>query len=144
MPPQMVKYLPLSVVLVLLGMSAASVRVSGADEIVLSGRPMTKIESSTKGTKQFGLTPEQQSEFALMIVKRGDSYLWASREMKTLIHSVSGAFHYFTDPNGGGYIKVVDRRLLLEEENPRYLYMEHMTLWMQTFTYWGTAKEFNP
>jgi len=64
--------------------------------------------------------------------------------MKPLIHSVSGAFHYFTDPSGGGYIKVVDQRLLMEKKNPRYLYMEHLTLWMQTLTYCGTAEDFSP
>lgn len=117
---------------------------SHADVVVISGRPLTKVESSSKGTKQFSLNPEQQSEYGLIILKRGDSYFWASREMKPLTHSVSGAFHYFINPNGGGYIKVVDRRLLMEEKNPRFLYMEHLTLWMQTLTYWGAAEEFSP
>jgi len=87
---------------------------------------------------------ERQAQYGLVIVKRGNSYYWASREMKPLIRTVSGAFHYFTDPNGGGYIKVVDRRLLMEKKNPRYLYMEQLTLWMQTITYWGTADAFSP
>jgi len=143
----MVRFLVSVVLTALVQLSPTSlvlVRVSSADDVVISGRPLTKVESSGEDTKRFNLTKGQQSEYNLVIVKRGNSYYWASREMKPLIHNVSGAFHYFTEPSGGGYVKVVDRRLLTEENNPRYLYMEHLSLWMRTLTYWGTAEEFSP
>ena len=140
----MAKYLCRIVTAILLlaplATSVVLIRVPGADEVVISGRPLTKVESSGEDTKRFNLTEEQQVQYGLVILKRGKSYFWASREMKPLLHTVSGAFHYFADPNGGGYIKVVDRRLLMDKEKPRYLYMEHLTLWMQTLTYWGTQR----
>ncbi len=147
MLPNMVRCLArifTSILLPLLATSFTLVRVSGAEEIVISGRPLTKVESSDENTVRFNLTREQQSEYGLVILKRGNSYFWASREMKPLIHSVSGAFHYFSDPSGGGYIKVVDQRSLTEGGKPRFLYMKHLTLWMKTLTYWGTAEEFSP
>lgn len=111
----------------------------GADTVVLSGVPTTKVESSNNQTSHFTLPENQKSEFRLLSVKRDGKYFWATREYRPLLHTVSGAFHYFTELRGGGYIKVVDRRVLLEEKTPRFLYMEHLTLWLETLTYWGTA-----
>jgi len=113
-------------------------------EAKLAHQPSAPSPTSQSFRHSFNLTREQQAQYGIVILKRGNSYFWASREMKPLIHSLSGAFHYFIEPNGGGYIKVFDRRLLMEEKNPRFLYLEHVTLWMQTITYWGTADAFSP
>ena len=118
--------------------------VHTAEQVVLYGTPTTKVESSSKETRKFRLSEKQKLKSRLMIVKRAGQYFWASREYRSLVHRISGAFHYFIEPNGGGYIKVVDRRLLFESNNPRYLYVEHTSMWLWTTTYWGSAVKFSP
>ncbi len=103
---------------------------------------------SSEGSTDETLTEAQKNEFRLLITKLGDEYIWASREQRQLIHYESGVFHYFVNPQGGGYIKVYDQNTLPDSmrdpTKPRIVYLEHLSLWLQTTTYWGSAEAFEP
>jgi hypothetical protein len=115
-----------------------------ADErLVFSGTPTVKAESAAHAANRLELTTQEQTEYRVRITARDGKYYWASRENKELFHLRSGAFDWFVAP-GSGYIKVVDRKYLLQEDGPRYLYMEHMTLFLNTLTYWGGGEHFQP
>jgi hypothetical protein len=116
-------------------------------ETVLDARPTVRVESSDGGTNGLLLTDAQQREWRVLITRRGDRYLWSSRENRELVHHVSGAFHHFIDPRGGGYVKVFDTSVLpesLRDSGPRFRYMEHLSIWLGTITYWGTSETFEP
>lgn len=118
-----------------------------ADTVVLSGIPTVRVTSSSESTSSKDLSDAERQEYGVVIVKRGDEYFWASRKNKRLVHSASGAFHYFVSPEGSGYVKVGDPKLLpklLTEGKTGFRYMEHVHLLFTTITYWGTAHRFNP
>ena len=129
--------------IVLVALWAFVVTPTVADTVVLSGIPTVRVTSSSESTSSKDLSDAERQEYGVVIVKRGDEYFWASRENKRLAHSASGAFHYFVSPEGSGYIKVGDPKLLMEDKTG-FRYMEHVHLLFTTITYWGTADRFNP
>lgn len=122
--------------------------ILGQTQLVLQGTPSSRTTSSDEGSTDEILTESQKNEFRLLIAKVGDDYFWVSREQRLLDHYESGTFHYFVDPTGGGYIKVFDQSVLpdfmRDPTKLRFLYMEHLSLWLQTTTYWGGAESFEP
>ena len=130
--------------IVLVALWAFVVTPTVADTVVLSGVPTIRVTSSSESTSRKDLSDAERQEYGVVIIKRGDEYFWASRENKRLVYSASGAFHYFIAPEGSGYIKVADPKLLMEKGKTGFLYMEHVHLWFETITYWGTADRFNP
>jgi len=122
--------------------------ILGQTQLVLQGTPSSRTTSSSEGSTDETLTEAQKNEFRLLITKLGDEYIWASREQRQLIHYESGVFHYFVNPQGGGYIKVYDQNTLPDSmrdpTKPRIVYLEHLSLWLQTTTYWGSAEAFEP
>ena len=76
--------------------------------IVLDAKPAVQVESGKDSTKRFLLSNTEQEKYRVRIIKNGPRYLWASRENRELVHHLSGAFHFFIDPLGGGYVKVFD------------------------------------
>jgi len=54
---------------------ALAVSVVHADELVLSGLPSTKIESTAETTSRVQLSPALAEEYGAIIVKRGGGYL---------------------------------------------------------------------
>lgn len=107
-----------------------SATARAAEQLVPYGTPPTKLESTSGETSKFWLSDNQKLESHLWIVKREGESFRAGRQCRPLVHMISGAFHLFIEPNGGGYIKVVDRRSLLQNENPRNLYLgkpEHVS-----------------
>jgi hypothetical protein len=117
------------------------------DQLVLSAQPATKVESGPGASERFILSGAQAQDFSVTIVKRGDRYFWASRENRELLHAVSGIYHLFIDPRGGGYIKVENQSLLSEsmrDPGPPVRYLEQVTLGLGTITYWGSTETFSP
>ena len=116
-------------------------------QVVLNAAPTVRVVSGEESTERTVLTEAEQEEFRVVITTRDGRYFWESREGAELIHFTSGAFHWFFDPGGGGYIKVLDNELIVPQEvrdpGPRFLYMEHLTLWLGTFTYWGSTERFD-
>ncbi len=105
--------------------------------IVLNGLPLIQNKASFENSSNAKMTESQSNEYRLLIIKHGDNYFWASRNNKQLILRISGAFHIFIEPGGAGYIKIMN-------SDEGALYMEHMSIGLQTVTYWGMASSFNP
>jgi hypothetical protein len=119
-------------------------------QVVLDAKPTVKVQSGVLGlgdveTSRRLLSEPDRTKWRVTIISRGGRYFWASREDRELFYRPSGAFHLFIDPLGGGYIKVFDTHTqpeFMRGPGPRFQYMEHLTLWLQTFTYWGASEEF--
>jgi hypothetical protein len=117
---------------------------TGQETIVFSGYPISKVESGMEATAQTALGETQSNEYRVLIVKRDGKYYWASRENKELMHFQSGIAHWFVSQSSG-YIKIVDPSLLPGNEGTnQYVYMEHLTLVLDTITYWGIGNALAP
>jgi hypothetical protein len=117
--------------------------------VVLDAKPTTKVESHASSTTRSVLSKADQDEYRVRIAKKGNQYIWVSRENRELVHQSTavGTVHYFIDPRGGGYIKVFDTFSLpksIRTPGPRYEYMEHLSLLLGTITYWGATDLFEP
>jgi len=114
-------------------------------QVVLDAEPTVKVESGERATSRLLLSEPDRTKYRVTITRRDGRYFWTSREGRELVHHASGAFHYFIEPGGGGYIKVFDTHTLpksMRDPGPRFRYMEHLTLWLGTITYWGSSDEF--
>ena len=78
-----------TIVVLVLAHLFSGLAAAAEDQLVLSARPSSKVESGPDATQQFVLTSAQAQEFAVTIIKRGDRYFWA--------HTVSGIYHHFID-----------------------------------------------
>ena len=116
----------------------------GLAQTVLSARPTVKVVSEAASTERFQLSDAEQEAVRVVITIRDGRYYWISREGRELIHHRSGAFHYFIDPTGSGYVKVLDTAFLpefLRDPGPRFQYFEVLSLWLGTTTYWGATDD---
>lgn len=122
------------------------IAVPASAEVVLDAEPTVKVESSEGHTSRLVLPTPDRTKYRVTVTRREGRYFWTSREDRELVYHASGAFHYFVEPRGGGYIKVFDTQMLPEsmrDPGPRFRYMEHLTLWLLTITYWGATDEFH-
>ena len=117
---------------------------TGQEAIVFSGYPVSKVESGLESTVRVTMNEDQAVEYRVLIVKRGDRYFWASRENKELFHFQSGIAHWFISESSG-YIKIIDPSLIPgNEPTNQYVYIEHLTLLVDTITYWGAGQKLAP
>jgi hypothetical protein len=115
--------------------------------VVLDAKPTVRIASDANSTTRSVLSKPDQDKYRVRIAKQGSQYIWVSRENRELVHQSSGAVHYFIDPRGSGYVKVLDTLTLpksISTAGPRYEYMEHVSLLLGTITYWGATDVFEP
>ena len=118
-----------------------------AKEVVFNATPLTRVTSSAHSTKRETLNESERKGHPVLITKKGKSYFWANQKNRPLKYKVSGSFHVFIDTKSGSYIKIFDSELLpgsTKESGPRYKFKEHMTIRMESITYWGTAVKFEP
>jgi hypothetical protein len=118
-----------------------------AKEVVFDATPLTRVTSSAHLTKRETLSKSERKEHRVLIEKKGNSYFWANRKSLPLKYEVSGSFHLFIDTKSGSYIKICDSELLpgyIKEPGPRYKYKEHITIRMDSITYWGAVEKFEP
>ena len=121
-------------------------QTAGAQEtIVFTGYPTTTVQSGTDYTTHVDLNGAKSSEYRVLIIARGGKYYWASRENKELMYFQHGITHWFISKTSG-YIKIIDPSLIPgnEEGVGQYVYMEHLTILLDTITYWGTGSELAP
>jgi len=83
--------------------------------------------------KESILSDEQKDKSRVLITKQGGKYFWATRENKEFFPVVSGIYIFYISP-GAGYVKI---NTVTNE------YFEHMSLGLNTFTYWGNAEKLN-
>ena len=115
--------------------------------VVLNGTPDTRATADEESVRREVITPELRADSRVIIIWDGESYRWATRENRVLIHNNSGGpFHYFIDPQGGGWIKVMDCRgsIKVMDCGANIQYFESVSSSLTTITYWGTASDFNP
>jgi hypothetical protein len=105
--------------------------------IVINGLPMVQSIGTFVKSSNHQLSESKSNEYRLLIVKKGNNYYWTSRESKLLVLKTSGVFTYFIEPGGAGYIKIT-------AAGNKFMYMEHMSSALQTWTYWGVSSSFNP
>ena len=118
-------------------------QANAAETVVFSGEPVSKVESRLTETFHNTMEADAASEYRVLITKHDGKYYWASRENKELLHFTSGVADWFISESSG-YVKIVDRRALGDDGEPRYVYIEHLTLLLDTITYWGTGSELAP
>ena len=76
-----------------------------ADEVVFAGNPSTMIVVGPEGLNSKDLTPKQQLDAGVVVIKRGERYLWASREYRELARINAGAFVTYVATSGSGYVR---------------------------------------
>ena len=113
----------------------------GVEEIpVFSGQPTVQYQVDIKTSQKTRLSPDDTARNVLVIVKIGEDYIWKTRGNRRVIHIVpeAGDAHYFIDPEGGGYVKI------MVKPDGTFAYLEQVGLEMTSFIYFGSAKMFTP
>jgi hypothetical protein len=108
-----------------------------AKNLVLHGVPLVQTKSSMEDSINITLDNVQKKNHQVIITKEGDQYFWETRDHKKLLRTAEGEFDLFIDPKGGGYIKIT-------KSNGKFIYMEHLSQGLKTFTYWGIADLYEP
>ncbi|MDE0073565.1 MAG: hypothetical protein OXR82_09565 [Gammaproteobacteria bacterium] len=129
----------LSVLLLTISSGSLSAQVDGYD-LIYSGLPGKRVTMTPDAITEEDLTPDQQQEFRLLIVRdQAGKYFWLSRDMREVIRSDNpGAFTIFHAVDGIGYVKVIRNPSLWGED--AYTYVEHFSSWLNSFTYYGTSE----
>ena len=97
----------------------------------MEGVPNSRVDASREGTERRLLTPEEARKSRLVITRVADKFYWASRENRELEALHSGASTYFYPRESpGNYIKMT-------RVGAKIYYLEHVSLWLSTITYWG-------
>lgn len=104
--------------------------------VVLRAKPSSMVTSGPDRTDRELLSEPLTSKNAVLIVKKGNRFFWATRENRELFYNLSGMFHIFVDIRSGAYVKITRSEYGCS-------YMEHVHLHLGTITYWGETKECN-
>jgi hypothetical protein len=116
-----------------------NIQALSEDEVdFIKAQPTTKFQVSSEESVKTKLNPSESAKSIVWIVKKNGEYFWKSRENQKLDHVVGGMYHKFTDPQGGGYVKIEQG---LDGE---IKFLEHVGIGLTTFTYFGDVKSFNP
>lgn len=136
----------LRTVVLILGLFGLVPVAVAAGRVVLDATPTVRIDSDPEHTRRTVLSGPARLEGRVLVVEREGRYYWATRQNRELLRAPSGgAAHYFIDPTGGGYVKVVDvRGMPGPKRTAAFEFYEHVGLGMGTITYFGTAKTFEP
>ena len=130
-----------------------SVTLTGAQQgevVVFIGQPKVKVEVpglsfivSDLDIPVEKISAQKASEFACVIVKKGDTYYWKSRENRKLIPSHdNGAYLTFQLPNRPDYVRIVDPaiRNIVSAMGTPFDYVEHLTVGISSINYYGKAE----
>ena len=115
--------------------------------VVLDATPDTRVVADQESATREVLAPEDRAANRITIVWDGEFYRWVSREDRVLTYSYGGLFHSFTDPRGGGWIRVLDESSLpdlLRFDGADIQFFESVSSGLTTITYWGMASECDP
>ena len=131
---------------------APAVPVEGQTaRVVLDALPDSRVAASQDSANREILNRSDRDDNRITVVWDGEAYRWATRENRQLIYTGGGLFgvyHAFVDPEGGGWIKVMDQRELPEllrlDDGPDIQFYESVSTGLTVLTYWGSASEFDP
>jgi hypothetical protein len=122
-------------------------------QVVLDAAPIASVLATPEMSQREDLAEKVREEARVVILKQGDRYVWGTRGGGTLVYvppqTPTAIMHFFIDPGGAGYVKVLDQRGIPEDSILRTAggdiqFFEHVSSGMMTVTYWGEAAEFNP
>ena len=130
-----------------------SVTLTGVQQgevVVFIGHPKVKVEVpglsfivSDLDIPVEKVFAEKVSEFACVIVKKGDAYYWKSRENRKLIPTHDdGAYVTFQLPNRPDYVRIVNptiRNVIYAMGTP-FNYVVHLTVGISSINYYGKAE----
>lgn len=115
------------------------------EELVYSGTPSNKLSADGTSSKEEGLSAADGAKYRLRIVRRGNKYLWASREDRELTMTSAGRYVIFS--SSAGTIKLVNpafdqARAPLRATDPteKFDYVEILHSELATVTYWGRGQ----
>jgi hypothetical protein len=121
--------------------------VFAQESVVFEGLPLKTVESSFLATLARELNDDESFQYQVRIAERNGRYYWASRGMKELIRSESGAYITYHAVDGSGYVRVGGSALLelrerLPEEQRRQEigYVEHLLTQFASVTYYGNRR----
>jgi hypothetical protein len=123
----------------LIVLSLLTLSLFGADTIVFTGIPDTRVVTTYEREEREKLDAEAGEKAECVIVQRGRKYYWASRDDAPLTRVDVPNFTYFIHTGGGGFIKVLTGSRA-ETQLPAD-YMEQINRGLETITYWGKVSK---
>jgi hypothetical protein len=108
-------------------------KVEEGEQLIFSGRPISRTFGCYRKTVHRKLKRKQADELQILIVRKGEDYLWKSRGSCPLKYALVGRFHYFTVDDRGAFIKIV-------EKGGAFHYVEGFTYSMISFLLWGKGE----
>jgi hypothetical protein len=112
---------------------------------VFQAEPTVRVDAGEGAVSRRVLSAAERATSRVLIVRRGNKFFWVSREGRELTPLAVGNLHIFVDPEGAGYVQVLDTYTSTAEARAaghRYRFMEHVTVGLSTTTYWGVADTF--
>lgn len=108
---------------------------------IFRGVPEVKYEVTKETSNRAKIKGDKQKTLEVVITKRGEEFFWKSREDRKLILSrTSGSpVCYFTDPSGGGSIKVITPSATTSKDIE---YIEQISLLGSSVQYFGKGSYF--
>ena len=113
------------------------------ERLVFLGMPFSQVKSDMASTNRVELDKNKSEEYKVIITKSNGKYFWKSRKNMELFYVQTGVFDWFFAPTSG-YVKILDRKKLWENDSPQYIFMEHMSLAFGTVTYRGAGQILSP
>jgi hypothetical protein len=127
-------------------MALAVLALPAQAETVFNALPSVRVRSDATQTSREELSELEQERSRITIVRRDGRYLWTTRDAFELVlrGSLEGPTFLFVEPNGAGYVVILDTHALpdsLRASGPRYWFMEHVRDVLGTITYWGACND---
>ena len=132
---------------VLLAFLVLATPAAAGERVVLEGLPTSRVSTGPGDANREVLGPEEREKARVRIVAGGGKLFWVTREDRELTYHTGGLAHYFIDPRGGGYVKVMDYRDMGELAEPHERvaqFAEHVGLAMGLLSYFGELTTFSP
>jgi len=118
--------------------------LSTQERVVFEGRPIKAVEMTFAAVYERELNADESFQYQIRIVERAGRYFWASRQMKEVVRSESGAYVTYHAMDGSGYVRtgnagLLDLRDMLSEEmrQTEIGYVEHLLQQFTSITYFG-------
>jgi hypothetical protein len=134
-------------ILVIAALLLAPASHTAAQTVVFEGQPLKKIQVDFTGLAELQLDSQQAAESAVRVVEHNGRYFWASREMKELKRSESGAYVTYHAIDGSGYVRTAGpllssllKQLSPDQRHAEAEYVEHLLLQFASITYYGKMK----
>jgi hypothetical protein len=113
-------------------------------EMIFEARPSIRVDASADTTTREKLSELAGEKNRITIVWQDGKYIWATRDARELVLRAGGATYMFLEPNGAGYVKILDTHAIPgsdKKSKPRYLFMEHVHILQSTISYWGSCDD---